>query len=132
MTPNEYQIATRRTANYQDRFKDLIPHMQIPEIPRSMISTINEMRSSLELDNWALGLAGEAGECADHLKKVIHHGTEADISHIEKELGDVLWYTCRIADFFGLTLEDVMAANIEKLKKRYPDTFNFEDANKGR
>jgi NTP pyrophosphatase (non-canonical NTP hydrolase) len=73
-----------------------------------------------------LGLAGEAGEVADHIKKVIGHGHALDREYIKKELGDVLWYIQYEASLIGYTLEEVAQANIDKLKARYPEGFSRE------
>ncbi len=72
----------------------------------------------------SLGLTGEAGEVADMVKKFIGHGHPVDSEKFEKELGDVLWYLAALCEWFNLTLEEVAAANIEKLRKRYPDGFS--------
>lgn len=72
----------------------------------------------------ALGLAGEAGEIVDIVKKVIYHSHELDTSMLCKEAGDLLWYLALLCDTVGLTLEDVMQANVDKLRKRYPDGFD--------
>jgi len=70
----------------------------------------------------ALGLAGEAGEVAEHAKKAIRDdgGTVGDERRaaMAKELGDVLWYVAQIASELGLDLEDVARANLEKLSSR--------------
>jgi len=69
-----------------------------------------------------LGLAGEAGEVAEKIKKVIRDdGGEVlpeKKKEIEKELGDVLWYVSQIATELGLELESIAAKNIEKLYSR--------------
>ncbi len=69
-----------------------------------------------------LGLAGEAGEVAEKIKKAIRDDqgkiTDQKKSEIEKELGDVLWYAAQIATELGLTLNKVAEANIEKLYSR--------------
>lgn len=75
---------------------------------------------------WALGLTGEAGEVADLLKKGYGHGHGVDTEKLKKELGDVLWYLAVLADAFGMTLEDVARANVEKLRARYPAGFTVE------
>ena len=70
----------------------------------------------------ALGLAGEAGEVADLVKKGILHRTNVDRpGRIMEELGDVLWYVAGLASHYGLSLDDIMEANIAKLRERYPD-----------
>jgi NTP pyrophosphatase (non-canonical NTP hydrolase) len=70
----------------------------------------------------ALGLAGEAGEFADHAKKVIRDdGGEVTPQRREamgKELGDVLWYVAQLASELGLELEQVAQDNLDKLLSR--------------
>jgi NTP pyrophosphatase (non-canonical NTP hydrolase) len=69
-----------------------------------------------------LGLAGEAGEVCEKVKKVIRdRGGDFDaesIAAIKKELGDVLWYVAMLADELGLSLEEIGRENIEKLVSR--------------
>jgi NTP pyrophosphatase (non-canonical NTP hydrolase) len=70
----------------------------------------------------ALGLAGEAGEVAEHAKKAIRDDggsvTEERRAAMAKELGDVLWYVAQIASELGLELEDIAHGNLEKLLSR--------------
>ena len=74
----------------------------------------------------ALGLAGEAGEVADHIKKVAFQGHDLDADHVAEELGDILWYAALAARAIGVSLADVAAKNIRKLERRYPDGFSSE------
>jgi NTP pyrophosphatase (non-canonical NTP hydrolase) len=74
----------------------------------------------------ALGLAGEAGEVADLIKKAVYHQHGVDKDKLTKELGDVLWYLAALASVLGLTLEQVAEANIAKLRRRYPEGFSCE------
>jgi NTP pyrophosphatase (non-canonical NTP hydrolase) len=99
MTLNEYQTEAARTAN-----------MELP--PREKLAT------------FALGLGGEAGEVQDLIKKHIGHSHDLDLEKIEKEIGDVLWYVAALAGMLGLSLGDVAAANLEKLRARYPQGFD--------
>lgn len=81
------------------------------------------------LSNAALGLTGEGGEFADTVKKILHHGHPLDDAareHMAKELGDALWYVAQGAHAIGKTLGQIGEANIEKLRKRYPDGFSAE------
>ena len=70
----------------------------------------------------ALGLAGEAGEVANKIKKIQRDKnnvwTEEDKKAIEKELGDVLWYLTAMALEFGLTLDGIAKVNMENLLGR--------------
>jgi NTP pyrophosphatase (non-canonical NTP hydrolase) len=72
----------------------------------------------------AFGIAGEAGEVVDTVKKVLYHAHELDVSNLSKEVGDLLWYMTLLCETVGLTLDDVMQKNVEKLRKRYPDGFD--------
>ena len=69
-----------------------------------------------------LGLAGEAGEVAEKIKKILRdHGgvVKSELKEeIKKELGDVLWYVAQISTEFGLSLRDIAVANLEKLQSR--------------
>lgn len=124
---NQYQDLAARTGN-----KDLSREMQ--------------------LVNYALGIVGEAGEttaivCAldprletdcrkmleiaaglsEHVKKTVFHRHptwDDTMEKLKKELGDLLWYVAMFARSAGYSLEEVATANVEKLKKRYPQGFN--------
>lgn len=74
----------------------------------------------------AIGLAGEAGEVADLVKKGIFHQHGLDAEKVKKELGDVLWYVAALCSKLGFDLGEVMEANVEKLKARYPDGYSAE------
>ena len=87
---NEYQKAAARTAIYNTTHSILYP---------------------------ALGLAGEAGEVANKVKKMIRDGN-FDRSGIAAELGDVLWYVAALARDLNIDLQDIAMSNVEKLYDR--------------
>ena len=64
-----------------------------------------------------LGLAGEAGEVANKVKKIVRDG-KLNKEDIGSELGDCLWYIAAICRDLGLNMGDVAADNLAKLKKR--------------
>jgi NTP pyrophosphatase (non-canonical NTP hydrolase) len=70
-----------------------------------------------------LGLAGEAGEVANIVKKIQRdHGgvmNEEIRSKLKDELGDVLWYISACADELDLTLDEIAVYNVNKLAKRH-------------
>lgn len=70
----------------------------------------------------ALGLAGEAGEVAEHAKKAIRDDggsvSEQRKTAMSKELGDVLWYVAQIATELGLDLNEIADQNLQKLLSR--------------
>jgi len=76
----------------------------------------------------ALGLAGEAGEFANLVKKMTAHGHKFDPDALKDELGDVLWYLAEAATASGLSLEKIASHNVDKLIKRYPEGFSQENS----
>ena len=113
MKMNEYQRRARITAIYPKESKVIYP---------------------------ALGLAGEAGEVCEKIKKIMRGDLAKEIksnkqnlskwfdnagklqresnARIGKELGDVLWYVSNLASDLGLTLDEIATQNIDKLRDR--------------
>lgn len=97
MTFKEYQEQAQTTATYPDKGNNFV-------YP-------------------TLGLAGEAGEVADKIKKVIRDNggvvSEERKLDLIKELGDVLWYLSQLSWELGFSLEDLATANLNKLSDRH-------------
>ena len=95
--------------------------MELSEYQRISRSTAHYPRTE-SLTYPALGLAGEAGEFADHAKKVIRDDrgevTNERRAAMAKELGDVLWYVAQLATELELELEEIAQQNLEKLLSR--------------
>lgn len=67
----------------------------------------------------AVGVTGEAGELIDAVKKHVVYGKELDRANIIEELGDLEFYAEGIRQAIGVTREEVLLANMNKLSKRY-------------
>src|SRR3989338_303197 len=97
MTFDEYQKISRKTAIY-------------PSVGKNFVYP-------------TLGLAGESGEVAEKIKKIIRdeNGVAGDEKKkdISKELGDVLWYVAQIASELDLSLYNIASDNIVKLQSRH-------------
>ena len=78
------------------------------------------------LINGVMGLCGEAGETIDLVKKHLYQGHALDKQKIAMELGDIAWYLAETAYALDIPLEKILRANLEKLKKRYPEGFSTE------
>jgi len=78
-------------------------------------------KSVAALAHRSLGLSGEAGILANHIKKVIRDAN-GDLSDVDKQiikekLGDTLYYLVALADFADITIEDIMKDNARKTQK---------------
>lgn len=74
----------------------------------------------------AIGISAEGGEFAEIVKKCIFQGKPMDDEaqyHMKRELGDIMWYIAQACIALGVSLEDVLDTNIQKLEARYPDGF---------
>ena len=71
----------------------------------------------------AVGLSAEGGEFMEIVKKMVFQGkpwNDDNREHLIIELGDAMWYVMQACFALDVSLEDVVAKNVEKLKKRYP------------
>ena len=101
--------------------------MTVNEYQKLAMTTLNPALTQKDvLINGVMGLCGESGEAIDIVKKWLAQGHELDREKLAKELGDIAWYLAETATALDLKLEDVLKANIEKLKKRYPEGFRAE------
>ena len=99
--------------------------MEVNAYQRLAMTTLNpELNKRDVLINSVMGLCGEAGEAIEIGKKWMAHGHELDREHLAKELGDIAWYLAEAATALDLPLEDVLQANLEKLRRRYPQGFD--------
>ncbi len=83
--------------------------------------------SEKEILTWGLGIAGEAGDVASCIKKTFAHDNDQRAG-IRENIGDTLWYTAMICNFFDWDMQEILEENIEKLKKRFPNGFTTKDA----
>ena len=83
---------------------------------------------SVDLVHMALGLAGEAGEVVDLIKKHFAYNKVLDVDLLVEELGDVEFYLEGIRQAIGVGREEVIKKNMEKLMKRYPDGYSDQAA----
>lgn len=101
--------------------------MTINEYQELAITTMNkENTGDRIIVNGVMGLCGESGECCDLVKKYMFQGHELNRDKLKEELGDVAWYLACTAYGLGVPLEEILANNIAKLRKRYPEGFSAE------
>ena len=99
--------------------------MTINEYQTLALRTLNPALSKKDvLINGVMGLCGEAGEAIDLVKKHLAQGHALDADALVGELGDVAWYLAETAWALDVDLETVLARNIGKLARRYPEGFD--------
>ena len=69
----------------------------------------------------AIGVSGEAGELLDAIKKHAIYQKQLDLENVKEEAGDILFYLTGLLNDLGLTLNECLEANVEKLSRRYPE-----------
>lgn len=103
--------------------------MTVNEYQALAMTTLNPALDKKDvLINGVMGLCGESGEAIDIVKKWLAQGHELDKEKLAKELGDIAWYLAETATALDLSLEDIFAANIEKLRRRYPQGFDAQNS----
>lgn len=121
---------------------DLEEYVKMADTTASEISKNDEIlwQRQTELAKWldgnfsrfdtaVAGIAGEAGEVADLWKKLKFHNKELNDENREKmisELGDICWYLAQASIALGISFEDILIKNIEKLQKRHSNGFSPE------
>jgi len=90
---------------------------------QALTTAYNTHEPLMEKTIWAMGVAGEAGEVVEKWKKIVAYNegkiTQQDLDELAKELGDVVWYIAVMAHSLGLSFDDIMNRNVEKLKSRH-------------
>jgi NTP pyrophosphatase (non-canonical NTP hydrolase) len=98
-------------------------HMNFEEYQSEASQTAHYPNRLSNLGYPTLGLAGEAGEVANIVKKIQRDFggeiTDEIRGKLKDELGDVLWYISACADELGLTLTEIAEFNVNKLAKRH-------------
>jgi len=117
MDPFEYQKLAKRTECNQSRSYDRIGE---------------EGPTAIRMIHAALGLTSDAGEVAACIERWLYYGRDFDRLNLIEELGDCLWYIAQMCNALDIDMGNVMATNIAKLKKRYPDKFISELADEER
>ena len=103
------------------------------------VSSLNGKGANIErLLTAAVGISAEGGEFMEIVKKMLFQGkpwTEDNKRHLIIELGDVMWYVMQACAALDVSLDDVVAGNVDKLKKRYPggefDVYHSENRREG-
>ena len=98
--------------------------MTLDDYEAAATRTLNPRLSQSErMLDAAAGLAEEAGEILGLVRKHAYQSHELQRDRLTVELGDALWCLAMTARSAGVSLEQIAAANVAKLRARYPDGF---------
>ena len=111
MNPDDYQLLAKRT-----------------ECDQSEAKKRYENYAMVRMNHSVMGLTGEVGEMAGALERALHYGQSFNLPNFVEEIGDCLWYLALACNACGVQMSDVMNANIEKLRQRYPEKFDGNKA----
>lgn len=79
-----------------------------------------------------MGISGEAGELLDAVKKSVIYRKPLDRQNVVEELGDLEFYMEGLRQGLGITRDETIEANIQKLGKRYAGFKYSDDSAKNR
>ena len=83
---------------------------------------------TIRLLHAAMGMATEAAELIDMLKKHLFYGKPLDMVNASEEVGDELWYVGLAIDVMKTTMNEVLTQNNRKLRLRFPEQFTEHHA----
>jgi NTP pyrophosphatase (non-canonical NTP hydrolase) len=72
-----------------------------------------------DLAHMACGISGEAGEVLELIKKHVFNNKPLDIAKLVLELGDIEFYLEGLRQKAGITREETLQGNFNKLNARY-------------
>ena len=82
------------------------------------IAKVDEHPSNERLSYLGLGLAGESGEVAEHIKKLLRDDW-LDKAGLVEELGDVIYYWACLCAATGQQPSELLKASAAKIKRRH-------------
>ena len=103
-------VTSNESKNYYD-FAQKIAILQDQGFPTERLLTA------------AVGMSAESGEFTEVIKKIIFQGkpvNEENLFHLKRELGDIMWYVAQACMGLGVSFNEIVEMNVEKLEARYP------------
>jgi len=96
------------------------------QTPEQMEIVAERMKQNAHEIHALFGMETELGELFDIFKRHLIYGEDIDKEHAKEEAGDFLYYFGLLLDVMGISGEDAMLGNYDKLSKRYPGGFSEE------
>ena len=103
-------------------------HLNFKTQARDLELRANTAAPGLRIFHAVLGMASEAGEAVDAVKKHLFYGKPLDEVNLLEEAGDMLWYLGVLSDALKVPLAEIAQRNINKLEARYGEKFSEQGA----
>lgn len=121
MNTSEYQKLAERTECDQEQSRMRLGGFADQN---NLPARVQGITLPARLNQAANGLASEAGEILGLIEKWIYFGQPLNYVKMVDELGDALWYVAQLCNALRIDMADVMQANIDKLRTRFPEKFD--------
>lgn len=94
----------------------------VAELTKPGADILRELTSEqTHLMHMAIGIAGEAGELLDAIKKHVIYNKKLDMENIIEELGDIEFHMQGLRRPLNITREETLVQNVTKLSIRYAE-----------
>lgn len=97
--------------------------MNLDNYQHLALRTAKPMEPDDDLKHATYGIAGEAGELADAVKRHQIYGQHLNAGNVAEELGDLLWYIALACHAINVPMSHIAQMNIDKLRVRYPEAY---------
>src|SRR3990172_5024699 len=114
--------------NWQPTFEDMVAGLAKPG--QAIIASLTPEKA--DMLHMVIGVAGEAGELVDAIKKHVIYNKPLDRENVVEELGDLEFYLERIRQLTGITRKESILGNVNKLGKRYTSMTYSDEAAQAR
>lgn len=122
-TPEKFEVDLDRYCSFVDRVTSPASKDYVSYIER--LTELHKAGCNIErLDTAAAGICAEGGEFMEIVKKIKFQGKPWDTAnkeHLQKELGDIMWYVANAAMALDMRLDEIIYINTLKLAARYPE-----------
>ena len=121
--PEKFEVDLDRYCKFVDRVTSNASKDYQTYVER--LTELHQQGCNIErLDTAASGICAEGGEFMEIVKKIKFQSKpwdKANKEHLQKELGDIMWYVANAAMALDMRLDEIIYINTLKLAARYPE-----------
>jgi NTP pyrophosphatase (non-canonical NTP hydrolase) len=99
-----------------------------PEDKLKKLKNLKPTPEQCELLHAAIGIAGEAGELLDAVRKHVFDGQPLDEDNLKEEAGDIIFYLEALIQTMRFSVHEIITGNMAKLSKRYEGGYSDQQA----